>query len=319
MEEFLATVGSEFDASFVKLHVGTDDLDELLEFTWERSDLSPLVDAGLKPLLRNKLYRAILEERAARANRPATIDASISRTGTPNSEISVENTEASLSEIHNDTSSLSGTSLASTSQVESNLDVRIAADPNDDSSTTPRGSQDMVPDNGFEGHRGSESRAESGVVDVADFPPLGLAGNRPIVPQAKHTVIAAGTEEALAYSVDVRERRRAARKEAGDAQDKARQIQETAQQRARQAANLVRRAPVTQATPLQRAAQSASTQLVQQPRAQTQDSRLAARTVGYGRQFGADQSMSSAYQSSYVRGQPLIGCPRSCRICYPQG
>merc|ERR1711971_1073799 len=69
MDDFLATVGSELDPLFVKLHVGTSDLNELLEFTWERDDLSPLVDAGLKPLLRNKLYRAILEERAERANR----------------------------------------------------------------------------------------------------------------------------------------------------------------------------------------------------------------------------------------------------------
>jgi len=319
MEEFLATVGSEFDVSFVKLHVGTDDLDELLEFTWERSDLSPLVDAGLKPLLRNKLYRAILEEKSARANRPARTDASISETGTPNSELLGENTEASLSDTRNDISSLSEASRASIAQVEPNSDVRIAVDPNDDSSTTPRCSQDMAPDNDFEGYKGSASPEESGAVDVADFPPLGLAGSRPIVPQAKHTAIVAGTGEVLAYPVNERERRRAARKDAGDAQGRAQLIQETAQQRARQAANFARRAPVTQARPLQRSAQSTSSQMVRQPLARTQDSRPASRIVGYGRQFGADQSLSSAYQSSYVRGQPLIGCPRSCRICYPQG
>merc|ERR1719329_574986 len=69
----------------------------------------------------------------------------------------------------------------------------------------------------------SESPEESGVVDVADFPPLGLAGSRPIVPQAKHTAIVAGTGEVLAYPVNERERGRVAWKDAGDAQDRARQ------------------------------------------------------------------------------------------------
>merc|ERR1719223_355162 len=123
----------------------------------------------------------------------------------------------------------------------------------------------------------SEGPEESGVVDVVAFPPLGLAGSRPIVPQAKHTAIVAGMGEALAYPVNERERRRVARKDAGDAQDRARLIQEAAQQRARQAANLARRAPVTQARTPQRSAQSTSSQMVRQPLARTQDSRPASR------------------------------------------
>jgi hypothetical protein len=107
MDAFLAKVGSEFDSSFIKLHVGTDDLDELVELTWERSDLSPLVDAGLKPLLRNKLYRAISEERAARSKCvAATVETSSTcSTGMLGlASLCDENSEVPLSEIQDDAS-----------------------------------------------------------------------------------------------------------------------------------------------------------------------------------------------------------------------
>lgn len=173
MDVFLRKVGSEFDPAFVKLHVGTDDLDELVEFTYDRNDLSPLVDAGLKPLLRNKLYRAIVEEQMARANRSAAIDTEI-------------DTDTDT-EIHSDAASLSEASLASTSQVVSNFDVRSAVDPGNDNATTPRGSQAMVPESGFQGncclcgqfgHKTNECPNAVLVVDDAVFPPLGSKGPR---------------------------------------------------------------------------------------------------------------------------------------------
>jgi len=88
---FLAGLGPEFDPAFdpafVEFHVGTGDLNELLELTWERNDLSPLVDAGLKPLFRNKLYRAILEENTRREKCNLQLSAS---TATPSSASALE-------------------------------------------------------------------------------------------------------------------------------------------------------------------------------------------------------------------------------------
>merc|ERR1719329_840783 len=66
MDEFLARVGPEFDAAAIELHVGTGDLDELFEFIFAKSDLSPLVHAGFTPAACDKLYNAIMEEQAAR-------------------------------------------------------------------------------------------------------------------------------------------------------------------------------------------------------------------------------------------------------------
>merc|ERR1711862_726706 len=54
---FLAQIGPQFDASFVSEHTGAQDYDELISFTFTRTDLDPLVQAGMKPLLVNKLSR----------------------------------------------------------------------------------------------------------------------------------------------------------------------------------------------------------------------------------------------------------------------
>merc|ERR1711862_456127 len=43
---FLAQIGSQFDASFVSEHTGAQDYDELISFTFTRTDLDPLVQAG---------------------------------------------------------------------------------------------------------------------------------------------------------------------------------------------------------------------------------------------------------------------------------
>jgi hypothetical protein len=212
MDAFLATAGTEFDPSFIKLHVGTDDLGELLEFTWDRGDLSPLVDAGLKPLWRNKLYRAILEERATRSNCDAISNFS---TGIPTSASLRDHTEVPLSETQDDSSSVSQVSEAPTSQVASLVGVCANVDPEKDSndlSAAPCSSQTSA---GFcsicgeYGHKISECKADSSK-DVADFPALGVAGKRRVVPQAQVSV----------NQLDERERRQAARKEAVEAQER---------------------------------------------------------------------------------------------------
>lgn len=284
MDNFLTTVGSEFDPAFIKLHVGTDDLDELIELTWDKSDLQPLVDAGLKPILRNKLFRAILEERAARSSTvapnddsklPMQVDSEPSNlsTGTPSSEslLEIENKEVSLSEIHDDGSSWSEVSQETSTHAAQDECTKV--DPTVESNTEPSSCQEAVPD-----------QEDSGNIHLADFPLLGVAGKRPEVPQAKQTRVlqAKDIEKASAYPLDAREQRR------------------------------VKRAQ--QALPQSYPAQVAQPRPPPRP-AQTRDSR----TMGYGRQFGAYQPMSSAYQSSYTPGQPLAGCPRSCRICYPRG
>jgi len=169
MDDFLRRVGSEFDPAFIKLHVGTDDLDELVEFTYDRGDLSPLVDAGLKPLLRNKLYRAIVEEQVARASRSTAVETEIN----------------SDTEIHSDAASLSETSGASALQDVSNLGVCSNVGPANDDQLKPRSSQVAEPERGFQGNcgicgqSGHQNRACPNsvlVVDDADFPPLGVTG-----------------------------------------------------------------------------------------------------------------------------------------------
>lgn len=59
---FLAQIGSQFNASFVSEHTGAQDADELITLTFTRADLDPLVQAGMKPLLVNKLFKAIQQQ-----------------------------------------------------------------------------------------------------------------------------------------------------------------------------------------------------------------------------------------------------------------
>merc|ERR1719223_2654559 len=276
---FLVKVGPEFDPSFVKLHVGTNDVDELLEFIWERADLSPLVDAGLKPLLRNKLYRAILEERAARGSRATTTDVGKVMQPALEKPVSVPAmaTSASMCEIETTVASFpddaSSASLASQPSVlleVPQLNVCTSVKPHDGSSTTPV----------------SSPRALLGL-DAADFPALGSAGTTPVVPQAKHTSIAKGTAQALPYHDDDREHRRKERMEIGEAKERAeraRQVQEVTRQRVQaiEAHKEAERARQTREAAQQRARQDNL-----RPPPIAKDLRLATATVGYGRQFGS--------------------------------
>jgi len=222
MDAFLAKVGSEFDSSFVKLHVGTDDLDELVEFTWERSDLSPLVDVGLKPLLRNKLFKSILEERAARSKcvGVAADMSSHSSTGMPSSaSLRDDDSEVPLSEVQDDASSLSQVCEASILQVATVADGCTSVDAGNDSSATPRSSQTVVSTSSFDGfctvcgeygHKISECKVDSSTY-IADFPALGVAGKSSVVPQAQVSI----------NGFDERKRRQVAQKEAAEAQKRA--------------------------------------------------------------------------------------------------
>lgn len=63
LQSFLLSVGPEFDIAFVTQHSGADNYEDLIEYTLSREDLNPMVDAGMKPLQRNKLFRAIEKER----------------------------------------------------------------------------------------------------------------------------------------------------------------------------------------------------------------------------------------------------------------
>jgi len=67
---FLAELGPQFDCVFVARSLGTHSLEEILERFTELGDFESLVVAGMKPLLRNKLYRAIALERQRRASHP---------------------------------------------------------------------------------------------------------------------------------------------------------------------------------------------------------------------------------------------------------
>lgn len=66
LASFLAGVGPEFDSDFVKKHSGAADYEDLITLTYTSADLDPLVEAGMKPLHRNKLFRAIKRVQASR-------------------------------------------------------------------------------------------------------------------------------------------------------------------------------------------------------------------------------------------------------------
>jgi len=335
MDDFLAKAGREFDPAFVKIHIGTDDLDELLEFTWDKSDLLPLVEAGLKPLLRNKLYRAILEEKAAMVNRrsavtgsnleslPADNEPLASPTATPSgaSMCETDDNEETSSTTSIPTNSASEASQAPMlSQDRSMLEITTASSGppfvSKDSSISPR-EQVTCFNCGEQGHiarfclktevqaasaveQGSDSgfQANSGIGNAAAFPPLGAPSKSRSVPQATApmTGIYPGTEKAWAYRTDDRESRRAARMEAGKV---------PVQQVSQLVSSGAQRVP--------QSSQRAPKRSLPQP---TQASQPAATVRGYGRQFGNYQPMSSAYQSNYAGG---FSCPRSCTICYPTG
>jgi len=63
---FLAVVGPEFDAAFISEHIGSENLDDIIELTVDEADLQPLIEHGMKPLHRNKLWSAIAKEREVR-------------------------------------------------------------------------------------------------------------------------------------------------------------------------------------------------------------------------------------------------------------
>jgi len=59
---FLAALGPRFNPEFVAHHLG-DDFDAIVESASDICALDALVQAGMKPLLRNKFYRALVKER----------------------------------------------------------------------------------------------------------------------------------------------------------------------------------------------------------------------------------------------------------------
>merc|ERR1719163_959023 len=59
LASFLASLGPNYDADFVAEHLGSDDLNDIIQYTWSSTDLNSLVEQGMKPLLRNKLWVAI--------------------------------------------------------------------------------------------------------------------------------------------------------------------------------------------------------------------------------------------------------------------
>jgi len=366
MDVFLEQVGTKINSSFVKLHVGTDDLDELLEFTWERSDLSPLVDAGVKPLLRNKLYRGILEERTARSKCVGAADdmSCNSSTGMPSSaSVHDEGSEVVGSEVQNDDSSLSQTSEAPNAQVASLADASTNADSEKDSSAStlrmqmlgsaqaskhlakaalladtstnmdpgsdssaPRSSKTSMPTSsskgfcticGEYGHRISECKGNSSN-GAADFPSLGIAGKRSVVPQAQVSV----------NQFDERQRRQVAQKAAAVAQESLKRDIQNKAAESRAAATAAAKENQFKCYYCQEKGhwlrdcpkKTADVKQAARQRAQARQGPQASQANGYGRQFGSSSqfSMSSAYQSTY-RISPLSGCPRSCRICYPTG
>jgi hypothetical protein len=63
---FLASLGPDFDASFIAEHLGSASLDDIVELTVEISELQELVEQGMKPIHRNKLWSAIVKERDIR-------------------------------------------------------------------------------------------------------------------------------------------------------------------------------------------------------------------------------------------------------------
>merc|ERR1711971_813125 len=63
LADFLAKIGTEFGSGFLARNLGTDDLDEIVVRFTDLNDLDVLVVAGMKPLLRNKLYRQLALER----------------------------------------------------------------------------------------------------------------------------------------------------------------------------------------------------------------------------------------------------------------
>lgn len=69
LADFLAEVGPEFDVTFVANTFGTDHFEEIITRFTHIDDFESLVVAGMKPLHKNKLYRALEVERTRRVRR----------------------------------------------------------------------------------------------------------------------------------------------------------------------------------------------------------------------------------------------------------
>lgn len=66
LSTFLAGLGPNFNASFIAEHLGSASLDDIIELTVDISDLQGLVQQGMKPVHKNKLWSAIVKERDVR-------------------------------------------------------------------------------------------------------------------------------------------------------------------------------------------------------------------------------------------------------------
>merc|ERR1712127_603356 len=225
-------------------------------------------------------------------------------------------------------------------------DTSTKVDPGSDSSA-PRSSKTSMPTPSFKvpctmcGNRTSQGRrnvrpriSECKICNgAADFPSLGVAGQRSVVPLAQVSVnqfderqrrqvaqtVAAEAEKTLKRDIQNKadESRAAATAAAKENQFKCHYCQEKG--------HWLRDCPKKTADVKQAARQRAqeARDRAERERQREEEARQrpqASQATGYGRQFGNSSqfSMSSAYQSTYRRS-PLSGCPRSCRICYPTG
>jgi len=67
LADFLAKISPELDHAFVVQNLGTDNLDDIVTRFTDLENFEPLVVAGMKPLLKNKLFRQLELERKKRS------------------------------------------------------------------------------------------------------------------------------------------------------------------------------------------------------------------------------------------------------------
>merc|ERR1711865_37593 len=218
-----------------------------------------------------------------------------------------------------------GSAQASKAKAALLADTSTNMDPGSDSSA-PRSSKTSMPTSsskgfcticGEYGHRISECKGNSSN-GAADFPSLGIAGKRAVVPQAQVSV----------NQFDERQRRQVAQKAAAVAQESLKRDIQNKAAESRAAATAAAKENQFKCYYCQEKGhwlrdcpkKTADVKQAARQRAQARQGPQASQANGYGRQFGSSSqfSMSSAYQSTY-RSSPLSGCPRSCRICYPTG
>merc|ERR1712127_896581 len=232
-------------------------------------------------------------------------------------------------------------SKARVAKAASLADTSTTVDPGSDSSA-PRSSKTSMPTSSFKvpctmcGDRTSQGRrngrpriSECKICNgAADFPSLGVAGQRSVVPQAQVSVnqfderqrrqvaqtVAAEAEKTLKRDIQNKadESRAAATAAAKENQFKCHYCQEKG--------HWLRDCPKKTADVKQAARQRAqeARDRAERERQREEEARQrpqASQATGYGHPVRLRWSASE----STFRRSPLSGCPRSCRICYPTG